>query len=254
MFKLPSLCLNTSSCWQQQEIPWSAVRLESAIFLESKQRVCQLEIIFCLLGLLVAEWWSHVTAADNSATGNRKQPEKWFLDSASDNRSLRFLTLPYCYCVKKRHLGIASETFKAAPQHQCEYVGPSKRSSNILIKAFREKNEQDTQRNGVSVQTHSGGGGQDSYPVSEEKQQQKCPDIGRYFLALMSQRLGEISGSFRWDEEGKCGHKIMPASSTQSRGCPGWAEVGAQLGSSSWAPWNPAKCTLQVNHIYFFSY
>lgn len=101
MFKLPSLCLNTSSCWQQQEIPWSAVRWESAIFLESKQRVCQLEIIFCLLGLLVVMWWSHVTASDNSGVGNRKQAEKWGLDSASDNGSLRFLTLRYCYCVEK---------------------------------------------------------------------------------------------------------------------------------------------------------
>lgn len=101
MFKLPSLCLNSPSCWQQQEIPWSAVRLETAIFLESKQRVCQLEIIFCLLGLRVAEWWSRVTASDSSGAGNREEPEKCFLDSASDSSSLRFLTLPYCYCVKK---------------------------------------------------------------------------------------------------------------------------------------------------------
>lgn len=49
MFKLPSLCLNISSCWQQRDTPWSTVRLESAIFLESKQHVSWLEIIFCLL-------------------------------------------------------------------------------------------------------------------------------------------------------------------------------------------------------------
>lgn len=113
MFKLPSLCLNTSSCWQQQEIPWSAVRWESAIFLESKQRVCQLEIIFCLLGLLVVVWWSHVTASDNSGVGNRKQAEKWGLDSASDNRSLRFLTLRCRYCVEKTHnLRVAMKLLK----------------------------------------------------------------------------------------------------------------------------------------------
>lgn len=101
MFKLPSLCLNTSSCWQQQEIPWSAVRWESAIFLESKQHVCQLEIIFCLLRLLVVVWWSRVTASDNSGVGNRKQAEKWVLDCASENRSLRFLTLHYCIVGEK---------------------------------------------------------------------------------------------------------------------------------------------------------
>lgn len=103
MFKLPSVCLNTSSCWQQQEIPWSAVRWESAIFLESKQRVCQLEIIFCLLGLLAVAWWSRVTASDNLGVRKRKQAEKWVLDSASDNRSLRFLTLHYCYCGEKKN-------------------------------------------------------------------------------------------------------------------------------------------------------
>lgn len=49
MFKLPSLCLNISPCWQQRGTPWSTVRLESAIFLESKQHVSWLEIIFYLL-------------------------------------------------------------------------------------------------------------------------------------------------------------------------------------------------------------
>lgn len=49
MFKLLSVCLNISPCWQQQGTPWSAVRLDSAIFLESKQHVSWLEIIFCLL-------------------------------------------------------------------------------------------------------------------------------------------------------------------------------------------------------------
>lgn len=146
MFKLPSLCLNTSSCWQQQEIPWSAVRWESAIFLESKQCVCQLEIIFCLLGLLVMAWWSHVTASDNSRVGNRKQAEKWVLDFASDNRSLRFLTCCYCYCGENtHHLWIAYETFKAVAQCKREYVGPSKRSSCILIETFLgEKQERHT--------------------------------------------------------------------------------------------------------------
>lgn len=187
MFKLPSLCLNTSSCWQQQEIPWSAVRWESAIFLESKQRVCQLEIIFCLLGLLVVVWWSHVTASDSSGVGNRKQAEKWSLDS--DNSSLRFLTLRYCYCVEKNHnLCVAMKLLKQQlSQCQCECVGPPKRSSCILIETFLEKSKKDTKEMSKCGDVWEWRWS-DLIPGLQEEKKKSL--IRKLYMVLMSSRLG----------------------------------------------------------------
>lgn len=55
MFKLPSLCLNTSSCWQQWGEPLISCQTEKCNFFQkSKQHVCQWEIIFYLFGTVSA--------------------------------------------------------------------------------------------------------------------------------------------------------------------------------------------------------
>lgn len=46
-------------------------------------------------------------------------------------------------------------------------------------------------------------------------------------MDLVSHRLGEPPGSFRWDKEGKCGHRVMPESTTPSQGGGGLAEIRA---------------------------
>lgn len=173
MFKLPSLRLNTSPCWQQREIPWSAVRWESAILLESKQRVCQLEIIFCLLGPRVVAWWSRVTVSDSRGVGNRKQAEKWGVGSAADNRSFKSLTL--CYCYRKE---------KTPPLTDCLCNFSSSSSvlvwvrgtfykkhvnKNIPRRKPKETHQNDTQRSWVGVDAHRGEGGQISFLVLKKK-------------------------------------------------------------------------------------
>lgn len=88
MFKLPSLCLNISPCWQQRGTPWSTVRLESAIFLESKQHVSWLEIIFCLL---VAVGLGVMEPCDSACqVRNKEQAWKYLQDIA-----LTILVRPY---------------------------------------------------------------------------------------------------------------------------------------------------------------
>lgn len=199
----------------------------------------------------MAEWWSRVTASDSSGAGNREEPEKCFLDSASDSSSLRFLTLLYCYRVEKKkphHLWIASETSEAAAPRQHEYVGPSKRSSCILIKTFRGEKQTGCTKKRAGVGTRGGEGAQISSSVGKEKW--KSPLQLENISCLMSHKLREVSGAFRWDEEGKCGPRTMPAALGLARPSCRWSADCIFSPSS----WDPATCASQVNRLYFVSY
>lgn len=98
MFKLLSVCLNISPCWQQQGTPWSTVRLDRAIFLESKQHASWSETIVCLL---VAVSLGVMEPCDSTCQVRKEKLEwKYLWDTALTVRPYWFFIEMYSRKVK----------------------------------------------------------------------------------------------------------------------------------------------------------